>query len=394
MSNEKVRLLLDSTAEAIYGVDLQGNCTFVNPSCLRVLGYADQEQLLGRNMDSRIRHPHPKENPMSDKNSRIFREFGDSKGTHSDNEILWRADGTSFPAEYWSYPQIVNGTVIGAVVTFNDISERVQALEQLALQQEQLESLNRSLQKRVNDAVAESRQKDQVLISQSRQAAMGEMIGNIAHQWRQPLNLLAILIGDLQLAQQYRELTDEYMNESVDDINRLIQKMSSTINDFRNFFNPDKERVTFSTINQVRLAVEMVEGAFRNNSISIRFDPAADCTLYGFPNEYSQVLLNLLNNAKDAIVEAGVRAGRIDIAIREENGMGVVSVSDNGCGIPESVQGKIFEPYFSTKESGTGIGLYMSKMIIERNLNGRIDVQAREGGTEFSIAVPLAVETA
>ncbi len=266
--------------------------------------------------------------------------------------------------------------------------------EQLALQHEQLELLNRTLQKRVDEAVVDLRQKDQILISQSRQAAMGEMIGNIAHQWRQPLNLLAILIADLQLAHQHNELTDEYMNESTEDIHSLIQKMSSTINDFRNFFSPDKDAVAFSALLQVRLAVEMVEEAYRNNSISIKFDPAADCILYGFPNEYSQVLLNLLNNAKDAIIETGTREGRIDIALRVENGMGVVTISDNGGGIPESVQDKIFEPYFSTKESGTGIGLYMSKMIIERNLKGRINIQTREGGTEFSIAVPLAKETA
>ncbi len=263
-----------------------------------------------------------------------------------------------------------------------------QTLE-LTKAKEQLEFLNRSLQQQVEETVAELRQKDQVLISQGRQAAMGEMIGNIAHQWRQPLNALSMLITNIQFAQMNGELTREYLDDAAATANRLIQKMSTTINDFRNFFNPDKAMVSFSALQQVRAAVELVEAAFKNHGISIEIAAGNDCLLMGFPNEYSQVLLNLLNNAKDAILETGARPGRISISLGRQEGMGTVTVLDNGGGIPDEVRDKIFEPYFSTKNMGTGIGLYMSKMIIERNMNGRLSVQNSGDGCSCTVFTPL-----
>lgn len=253
----------------------------------------------------------------------------------------------------------------------------------------QLERLNQSLQERVNDSVSALRQQDQILISQSRQAAMGEMIGNIAHQWRQPLNALAMLITNIQLAQHDNELTNEYLDESAETANRLIQKMSATITDFRNFFSPDKEIVTFSALEQIAQTEGLVHAAFKNSNISINVDGSRDIKLLGFPNEFSQVLLNLLDNAKDAMLDKGFLPGRIDITLEDKNEMGVVTVRDNGGGIADAVLDKIFEPYFSTKKMGTGIGLYMSKMIIERSMGGTITAQNVKGGCEFNIAVPM-----
>ncbi len=389
-SEEKVRLLLNSTAEAIYGIDLQGQCTFANPSCLRILGYEDQEQLLGQNMHWLIHHTRPDGTPFPVEECRIFLAFREGTRVYVDDEVLWRSDGSSFPAEYWSHPQMMAGKITGAVVTFNDISERLLAQTQLAAKQEQLETLNQTLQQHVAEAVNELRHKDQVLITQGRQAAMGEMIGNIAHQWRQPLNALAMLISNIQLAQRDRELTDEYMEKSAETANRLIQKMSTTINDFRDFFSPDKRMVPFSARQQIQQAIELVEAAFKNNNINISIETEGDCCLQGFPNEYSQVLLNLFSNARDAIVEARPAHGCINVMLREQGNMGIVTVRDNGGGISQSILDKIFEPYFSTKSRGTGIGLYMSKMIIERNMNGRIEARNIEGGCEFSISTPLA----
>ncbi|MDD2462555.1 PAS domain S-box protein [Desulfobulbus propionicus] len=389
-SDEKVRLLLNSTAEAILGIDLQGNCTFANPSSLRMLGCSSQEQLIGRNIRSLIQHFHLNHDNVLDIDSQIVDIFHKDKMIHMENIFFYRIDGTSFPVEYWSHPQVYNGVATGAVITFIDNSARIKAQEQIKLQQNQLESFNLSLQKRVEATVSELRQKDQILISQGRLAAMGEMIGNIAHQWRQPLNVLAMIITNLQLSYQDNELTGKFMDESVATANRLIQRMSATINDFSKFFSPEKESISFSAQKQVQLAVEMVEAAFKNNSITISVDSESNCNLEGFPNEYSQVLLNLLINAKDAIVESGSKQGGIHITIRKTDGMGTVTVRDNGCGIPTDLLDKIFDPYFSTKSMGTGIGLYMSKMIIERNMNGHIEVTTSEEGSEFLVSVPLA----
>ncbi len=270
-----------------------------------------------------------------------------------------------------------------------EIAQRQQTQEELAVKQLQLEAVNNSLQERIDQAIAELRQKDQLMISQSRQAAMGEMIGNIAHQWRQPLNALAMVLGNIQQAHYYNELTAEYLDSAVDNGNNLIQKMSTTINDFRNFFLPDKEAVSFSARHQINQAVDLVKASLTNQNITVTFETDGDLLLSGFPNEYSQVLLNLLSNSREAIKSHDVLEGHISICLYEQDEQGVVSVRDNGGGIPADVIDKVFEPYFSTKAMGTGIGLYMSKMIIERSMKGTIDAHNVDGGAEFVLMTPL-----
>ncbi|MDD2467943.1 MAG: HAMP domain-containing sensor histidine kinase [Desulfobulbus sp.] len=274
------------------------------------------------------------------------------------------------------------------------IQDRVRELTQtnnlLEEKQLQLEQLNQSLQERVRMTVAELRSKDQLLINQGRQAAMGEMIGNIAHQWRQPLNTLALVLTNIHDAHEDGELTAEYLAGCITTGNRLLQKMSSTINDFRDFFLPNKVKMPFSAEQQIRLAIEMVAESFAHNHIKINLAADQECILFGFPNEYSQVLLNLLNNAKEAITDAARENGQIHVTLTARQGMGVVTVEDNGGGIPKDILDKIFDPYFSTKPMGTGIGLYMSKTIIERNMQGRIEARNNAAGSNLSVMVPLA----
>ena len=271
----------------------------------------------------------------------------------------------------------------------SEVDERQAAQADLALKQRQLEEANRFLGERVDAAVAEVRRKDQVMIAQSRQAAMGEMIGNIAHQWRQPLNALGLLLANVKDAYDFRELDGPYLEQAVAEGNRLVQKMSMTINDFRNFFHPGKESVPFSARRQIEEAVTLVESSFASRNIRIRLQAGRDLELFGFPNEYSQVLLNLLSNARDAIASSGVVQGSVEIALFEHGGQGCVTVTDNGGGIAEGDLDRIFEPYFSTKELGTGIGLYMSKTIIERNMHGRVGARNLAGGAQFEVCTPL-----
>ncbi len=300
------------------------------------------------------------------------------------------AEEEALNAHYWHRTNILLQGILatGGLLLIFWLANRLNSRQQIYSME--LEAINRSLQERIDSDIAEIRQKDQMMISQSRQAAMGEMIGNIAHQWRQPLNALAMVLGNIKSAHQYNELTPEYLDKTVENGNRLLQKMSSTINDFRNFFMPDKEVVSFSAIEQIKHAVALVEAGLTSQHISIQLTAPQDVVLNGLPNEYSQVLLNLFSNAKDAIKESAVPEGRIAITLYQLDGLGVVSVSDNGVGINEEVIDKIFEPYFSTKAMGTGIGLYMSKMIVERSMNGRITAHNTEVGTEFIIEVPIA----
>ena len=299
------------------------------------------------------------------------------------------AEDEAFTALRWHRTSlIILGTLsTGGLLLVHWLTFRLATRQQLF--RKELEAINSSLQLRIDQSVAELRQKDQLMITQGRQAAMGEMIGNIAHQWRQPLNALAMVLGNITSAFQYNELTAGYLDETVENGNRLIQKMSTTINDFRNFFRPEKEKRAFPAREQINQAVLLVGASVTSQNIILRVDAPNELILIGFPNEYSQVLLNLIANARDAIKESGVLLGTITISLFERDGRGCTSVSDNGGGIPADVLDKIYEPYFSTKQMGTGIGLYMSKTIVERSMDGTIEAHNIEGGAEFVISTPL-----
>ena len=269
------------------------------------------------------------------------------------------------------------------------VKQRIKLHLTMKRQKKLLGQKNDILQKEIDEKISELRQKDKTMIAQGRQTAMGEMIGNIAHQWRQPLNALAGLLVNIQQAYQYNELTADYLDGCVKDGGGLIQKMSSTIDDFRNFFMPDKEAVSFSAQNQINQALSLVEAGLKSQNITIHLEAHQDVVLTGFPKEYSQVILNLLSNAGDAVKAKCVLEGLITIRLFKRDGWGCVSIRDNGGGIAVDVIDKIFEPYFSTKKMGTGIGLYMSKMIIERSMNGTIEAHNCDDGAELVVSIPL-----
>jgi signal transduction histidine kinase len=254
--------------------------------------------------------------------------------------------------------------------------------------EDQLRHLNESLEHRVQEEVAKNREKDIMLIQQSRLATMGEMMHNVAHQWRQPLATVSLILSNIKDDYEFGELTGESLDIQVANGLRLAQKMSSTIDDFREFFRPDHETARFNLVDSVREALNLVDASFHNNRVEVAVEPAPDIFVEGYPNEYSQVLLNVLTNAKDALV-AREGDGKVRIAIERDGNMGVVRIRDNGGGIAEEILPKIFDPYFSTKEQGTGIGLYMSRMIVA-HMDGQIAARNLEDGAEFVISVPLA----
>lgn len=263
--------------------------------------------------------------------------------------------------------------------------------KRVKLRTKELKELNESLEKRVSDEIRKRQEQEQILIQQSKLAAMGEMIGNIAHQWRQPLNALGLVMQNIQFSYELDELDDEFMEKSVKKVNLLTNSMSKTIDDFRNFFKPNKEREPFILNRLVEKTLELVESTFEHNNISIERNILGEIKVYGFPNEFSQTLLNVLNNAKDALVENKITNANVNINILEETKYGVITIEDNAGGIPKEIIEKIFEPYFTTKEEGkgTGIGLYMSKIIIEQNMNGKLLASNVNDGAKFVIKIPL-----
>lgn len=245
-----------------------------------------------------------------------------------------------------------------------------------------------NMEEQVNKAVQEQHEQSKIMIQQSRLASMGEMIGNIAHQWRQPLNALSLLIQKIELFSKRGKLTEEVLAENVKKASSLIENMSTTIDDFRDFFKPEKQMELFDLKTVVHDVMILQEAGLKEADISVHINidqPA--CEIYGFKNEFAQVIINLINNSKDALLENKVENKEISISGKQKKGQVVFKVSDNAGGIPENIIERIFEPYYTTKEEGkgTGIGLYMSKMIVEENMHGIMQVRNNESGAEFSM---------
>ncbi|MFZ2948889.1 MAG: transporter substrate-binding domain-containing protein [Desulfuromonadaceae bacterium] len=255
--------------------------------------------------------------------------------------------------------------------------------------QNELERLNHSLEERIHLAVAELRHKDQALIQQGRLAAMGEMVNNIAHQWRQPLNNIGLIIQNLLFSYDAGVMTRDEMEQEIGKAMGIIIHMSRTIDDFRNFFREDKQKSGFVVSKAVHLALEFVSAALSSHDIQVEIEDDESVTTTGYQSEYEQVLLNILSNSREACIERGIAAPRIHIRVTSENGRSVVYIRDNCGGIADDVLPKIFDPYFTTRApgKGTGIGLYMSKMIIEHNMKGHLTAGNIDGGAEFRIEV-------
>ncbi|CAM3596649.1 cache domain-containing protein [Arcobacter aquimarinus] len=251
--------------------------------------------------------------------------------------------------------------------------------------------------KEINKYIEENSKQQHILSQQSKMAAMGEMIGNIAHQWRQPLSVITTVASGMKLQKEFNTLDDKTFNESIDNITNSAQYLSKTIDDFRNFFRTDKNESIFSINECLYKVIKLTDAQFKNNEI-IFIKNLKDFNILGLENEFIQALINILNNAKDALLEKdGLRI--IIISTYEENHKAFIKIEDNAGGIDEKIIDKIFEPYFTTKHQskGTGIGLYMTQKIITKHMNGTIEIKNSEityqeityKGTKVSIELPI-----
>ena len=245
-----------------------------------------------------------------------------------------------------------------------------------------------NMEDQVNKAVKEQHEQSKIMIQQNRLASMGEMIGNIAHQWRQPLNALSLLIQKVELFSQRGKLTEEVLTENVQKASTIIENMSTTIDDFRDFFKPDKQMENFNLNTVVHDVITLQEATLNEANISLTINiHQPECEIYGFKNEFAQVIINLINNSKDALIENKIEQKQINISAEQKKDQVIFKLCDNAGGITDDIIDRIFEPYYTTKEEGkgTGIGLYMSKMIVEENMHGIMHVRNNETGAEFSM---------
>ncbi len=315
-----------------------------------------------------------------------------TKGIEGRYEVYGvKKNGDVFPME-----------VSAKMVKQNNQSLRVTAIRDITAQKELEKNLREFNDKLTNQVEIElqSRLKlqkekeaqEQLLIQQSKMAAMGEMIGAIAHQWRQPLNALSLIIQGLQIRYKRGMLNEQEIDEMVKKSKRQIEFMSHTIDDFRNFFKPDKEKIKFNIINEIKNSYKIIDSQFNNRNINFELIES-EIEIVSYPNEFKQVILNILNNAKDAIIEHKIEDGFIKVNVHQNNEKIVIEICDNGGGIKVEIMDKIFEPYISTKgKNGTGIGLAIGKIIVNEKLNGEIYVQNieypnQQKGAKFTIVL-------
>lgn len=258
----------------------------------------------------------------------------------------------------------------------------------------ELEVLNQSLEEKVKEEIEKNREKEQLLVQKSKFIALGEMISNIAHQWRQPLSELSSILMFIKFKYSINALDDHTMETKSKEADKVLEYMSHTIDDFRNFFMPKKEKEEFYLLKAVEIVMNIISSTLANYNIKISITIDENIKITTYLNEYKQVLLNIINNAKDVLIEKDIKNPLIKIHTFEDDNYIVLYIEDNGGGILVEPKGKIFEPYFTTKEDshGTGIGLYMSKIIVEKNMKGRLRVKNIKNGAQFAIFIPKNIK--
>ncbi len=259
---------------------------------------------------------------------------------------------------------------------------------------ERLRQLNATLQTRIDEAVIENQKQERMLIQQSKMAAMGEMIESIAHQWRQPLNVMSLSLTKLEVDQSLGRLDDDSFDALVATMNQQVQYMSQTIDDFRTFYQKDKHAVELSLQVMIDDLEALITPLLNSKSIDFINKTDRDIRISTYPNELKQVLLNIINNAKDALITCECDKKEIIVSAEEDKDKVTVCITDNAEGIDEKIIDRIFEPYFTTKfeSKGTGIGLYMSKTIIENHIQGSIRAENIKNGARFIITLPKNVK--
>lgn len=267
-------------------------------------------------------------------------------------------------------------------VVFRDITHKKEL-------QQKILNLNSSLEKRIKEEVEKNRKKDQKIMQQSRLAQMGEMISMIAHQWRQPLNAISAAAISLSLRAEMESLDDEFVIHSAQKISDYSQHLSSTIDDFRDFFKPNKEKIQTNLNAIINSTLLIVKSSIISKKIELVQDLDAETPFWTYKSELTQVMLNILHNAQEALLEHQPKDPMIKIKTYEKDQEYIIEISDNAGGIEPHILERIFDPYFSTKEkkNGTGLGLYMSKQIVEEHCSGRIEVYNENDGVVFKIIV-------
>ena len=363
-SEERVRLLLDSTAEAIYGIDLVGVCMFANPACARMLGYANTQDLLGKHMHRLMHHSRVDGTPFPEAECKIYNAIRQGSAAHADDNVFWKADGTNFRVEYWSHPISAGGKIVGAVVTFIDITERY---------------------------IAGQRVRDAMNSVEVAMRAKSQFLANMSHEIRTPMNGIIGMSGLLLDT----ELTTEQL-DFAKTIQSSADALLTIINDILDFSRIESGKLTFETLDfDLRTVVEdtvellAAQAHEKRLELALEIETKMQTLVRGDAGRLRQVLTNLLSNAVKF-----TERGEVIIKITGEHQTSShtlvrFSVIDTGIGLSNEAQARLFQPFSQAdasttrKYGGTGLGLAISKHLVEM-MGGSIGVQSEPGkGSTF-----------
>ncbi len=253
--------------------------------------------------------------------------------------------------------------------------------EKVEQKTKELRNINKNLEAKIKKEIKISRERETQLFQQSKLAAMGEMIGNIAHQWRQPLSAITSSASSVKINNELDILKKDEIEQRMQSIINKANFLSLTIEDFRNFFKPNNEKIEFNVVDTILKVENIIESNFKNEYIEVLYSfPKAPIIIKNLEGEFSQVILNILNNAYDNFIINKIKNRIIKISVYLDKDNVIIKIQDNGTGVPKEILSKIFEPYFTTKykSQGTGIGLFMCTEIITKHFNGQLSVSNEE----------------
>ncbi|NOR58471.1 MAG: PAS domain S-box protein [Sulfurimonas sp.] len=385
------KAVIESNNNAIIAIDGTAKITTYNKKAEQMFGWTKEEMLNTRNLSKLVPPKYKEKHNISSLNYLTTGKSCGILGKEHELEAI-KKDGSIFPiiisfgSKYKPDSALVVAN-ISDITIHKENESKLKALNEnleaiINEKTKKLQEINENLEYMIETKTNENIKQLEIIQEQSKLASMGEMIGAIAHQWRQPLNEINMSIQNLDDDYDDGMVDKKFIDKFIDKNKKTIKFMSNTIDDFRNFFRIDKVKEKFSLKEAVSstISIQSTQLSSHNIEISLSGD---DFEISGFRSELQQVILNIINNAKDALLSKNIQNGKIDIKLNDRT----VEIQDNGGGIPQDIINRIFEPYFTTKDQGkgTGIGLYMSKMIIEDNIGGTIKVQNCDNGAKFII---------
>lgn len=387
-SRQQYKNIINTINDFIWEVDIKGTYIYVSPQVKDILGY-EVEEVLGKT---------PFDLLCEKDASRVKKHFDDfvdkekpliqyvNKNLHKNGNIVYLE--TSGNPIYDN-----DNKLIGYRGTDRDITQKINSQKIIDENYKKIDQLNKQLAQKVDEEVEKNHDKDMQIFAQSKMAAMGDMIANIAHQWRQPLSAISTIASGVRLHHEFEQLDLNTLPEDMDKIVENTQYLSSTIDTFMNFLKEKKEFRQCSLAKTLCVAIEIVKSSLDSHHIKLshNLDEIEDIEFQTIPSELQEVVINILNNAKDAIKDNNISNGTIHIQVTCEEEKIHISITDNGGGIPKEILPRVFEPYFTTKHAsqGTGLGLHMSYRVITESLKGEIYAKNEQDGAMFCVRLPI-----